>query len=139
MALRRDVQEQNQASRDEIERHAVAFRSQPMDFPWLLEELHGRGLDPLDGILADLSEVPEQDGQYISGHWLSVGRQFYRFAGTLRRGTRAQFQMEKWEHVSPKVSAHEPGTGKTFAWLALEVLDELRSQPNTSLERTRER
>ena len=139
MALRRNVQEQNQATRDEIAKHSRAFRSQPMDFPWLLSELHERGLDPLSGILAELSEIPEQGGQYISGHWLSDDRRFYHFAGTLTRGTRAQFQMEQWEHVSPEVSAHEPGTGKTFAYLALEVLEELRSRPNTSLERTRER
>ena len=138
MALRRNVQEQNRASRDTIARHAHAFRSQPMDFPWLLSELHERGLDPLGGILAELNETPEQDGQFISGHWLGADRRFFRFAGTLTWGTRAQFQMEVWEPVTPKVSAHEPGTGKTFAFLALEVLDEVHSRPNTSLERTRE-
>ena len=139
MALRRNVQEQNQVTRDEIAKCAGAFRSQPMNFPWLLSELHDRGLDPLSGILAELSDIPEQDGQYFSGHWLSGDRRFYRFSGTLSRGTRAQFQMEQWEHVLPKVGGHEPGTGKTFAYLALEVLDELRSRPNTSLERTREK
>jgi hypothetical protein len=109
-----------------------------MDFPWLLSELHERGLDPLGGILAELNETPEQDGQFLSGHWLSADRRFFHFAGTLTWGTRAQFQMEVWEPVTPKVSAHEPGTGKTFAFLALEVLDEVHSRPNTSLERTRE-
>lgn len=125
MPGRRSVQEQNQANRDEIVRRATAFRSRPMDFPWLLRALHERGLDPLSGILAELGEIPEQEGQFISGHWLNADRQFFRFAGTLTRGTRANFQMEQWEHVSPTVSAHERGTGKTFAYLALEVLDEL--------------
>ena len=138
MALRQNVQEQNQASREEISRHARAFRSQPMDFPWLVSELHERGLDPLSGILAALKEIPEQEGQYYSGYWLSAEKRFFRFAGTLTRGMRAQFHMEQWEPASPAVSAHEPGTGKTFGYLALEVLAELHSRPNTSLERTRE-
>ena len=138
MALRRNVQEQNQANRAEITKCAQAFRFQPMDFPWLLSELHDRGLDPLSGILAELSEIPEQGGQYYSGQWLTSDKRFFRFAGTLSRGTRAQFQMEEWVQVSPKIGAHERGTGKTFAYLALEVLSELHSRPNTSLERTRE-
>jgi hypothetical protein len=138
MALRRDVQEQNQASRAEISKHAQAFRTQPMDFAWLLSELHSRGLDPLTGILAEFSSIPEQGGQYITGHWVTQDHQFYRFSGMLAYRTRAIFELEEWEQVSPKVSAHERGTGKTFAFLALEVLAEMHSRPNNLFERTRE-
>ena len=109
-----------------------------MNFAWLLSELHSRGLDPLTGILAEFSSIPEQGGESISGHWVTQNHQFYRFSGTLAYRTRAMFEMEEWKKVSPKVSAHERGTGKTFAFLALEVLAEMRSRPNTSFERTRE-
>jgi hypothetical protein len=138
MALRLDVQEQNQADRNRIAKYARAFRLQPMDFPWLLTELHARNLDPLTGILADLKETLEQDGSFLSGHWVSADRRFFRFEGTLHRGTRSIFSLELWEQVAPVVSEHERGTGKTFAFLALEVLAEIDSWPNKSLERTRE-
>jgi hypothetical protein len=138
MALRLDVQEQNSAVRVQIAKHARAFRLQPMDFPWLLSELHARGLDPLDGILADLRETPEQDGTLLSGYWVSDDRRFFRFEGTLVRSSRTLFRLEAWDQISPTVSEHERGTGKTFAFLALEVLDEVNSRPNKSLERTRE-
>ena len=138
MALRLDVQQQNQAARDQISRHARAFRLRPMDFPWLLSELHARSLDPLSGILAALEDTPEQDGSFLSGHWVSDDRRFFRFEGTLNRDSRSLFSLKVWEQVSPVVSEHDRGTGKTFAFLALEVLSEMNSRPNKSLERTRE-
>jgi hypothetical protein len=138
MALRRDVQEQNQATRDLIAKTALSFRSMPMDLPWLLSELQSRGFDPLSGILAALYDTPEQGGTLYNGQWVTSDRQFFRFKGSLTYGTRADFHIEEWEKLTPKVSAHERGTGKTFAFLALEVLEQLSPRPNISLERTRE-
>jgi hypothetical protein len=126
-------------TREEIADLARRFRKQPFDFPQVFTELIARKIDVVSGILAKLEVVPEQEGDFLFGYWLSGDRTFIHFALQLNRNDPGLIHVEAWE-VRPelKASAHERGTGKNFAFLALEVLDDMNLRSNTSLERTRD-
>jgi len=128
MAIRLDVQQQNSATRDQIARAAQTFRNDMLSsYPWLLNELLSRSLDPLTGILAKLERIPEQEGELFEGYWLSEDKRFFRFEVMVSRSQAVTANVELWQDASESVlvSAHQPGTGKSFGWLALDVLREL--------------
>jgi hypothetical protein len=127
MALKQNVQQQNRTSRLEIATTAQTFRSNPLQFPWLMVELQRRDLDLAKGILALVQTVPEQSGNLMSGIWLTPQRQFYRFEILVSRTPGASDIVEAWEDVTvtTEVNAHQRGTGHTFGWLAIEVLNEM--------------
>ena len=62
------------------------------------------------------------------GLWLTESQQFWEFAVVVSSGAHAKATVERYENVTPSVviSAHQPGTGKSFGFLALEVLNEAR-------------
>jgi hypothetical protein len=123
---RRNVQQQNEETQSRIRRVASSFIADPLRFHWLIETLTERSLSPQDGVLVELKQLPDQAGDVQSGLWLSRERRFYKFAVLLPR-TDAPIEIEEWGEVTAEmpVSAHQPGTGRTFAFAALEVLDEL--------------
>lgn len=131
MALRRDVQQQNAVSRAEITRVARLFRDDMhFSYPWLLAELQSRSLDPTKGILAKIEHIPEQAGEYASGYWLSASARFFRFEILIPRAPGVSTEVELWRDDTDRVvvNAHQTGTGKSFGWLALEVLRELNGE-----------
>ena len=118
MALRRNVQEQNAATREEIADLAWRFRRQPFDFAPIFVELSARKIDLLSGILAKLEVVQEQEGDFLSGYWVMADRSFVYFELQLDRTDSGSIEVEAWE-VQPEhqPSAHERGIGKNFACL----------------------
>jgi len=127
MALKQDVQQQNEATRARIARTAHSFRTDPLSQPWLLAELQERLLDPVTGILAELTFIPDQGGELASGVWLTPGRRFFRFQALLSHHPTISSSIEVWEDVTAKTEVNEQrrGIGKSFGWLAIEVLGEL--------------
>lgn len=95
--------------------------------PWLLVELQERRIDPMAGILAELRLAPDQGGEHASGVWLTPDRRFFRFEALLSHHPAMSGAIETWEDVTAtiEVNEHCRGTGKSFGWLAIEVLDEL--------------
>ena len=130
MAIRRNVQEQNDETRREIQRTAKAFRADTFRYAWLLSELVERGLHPTTGILAQLKCISEQQGDCYEGYWLSEDRKFYRFEVLVTRGPRVSSETEAWRDVTAEIvsKARQPGTGKSFGFIALEVLDNADSE-----------
>jgi hypothetical protein len=126
LAIRRNVQEQNDVTRQTIRRTAEAFHRDMLRYPWLLSELTERGLDPTKGILAQLKYLPDQAGDLYTGYWLSEDRRFYRFEVLVAREPRLSVKVEQWRDATPDliVKARQLGTGKSFGFIALEVLDE---------------
>lgn len=74
-----------------------------------------------------LTQIPEQGGDEFNGHWLTTDRRFFRFRVTQPRSNEAPIVIETWEDVTDpiEISAHQPGTGKAFGWLALDILKEI--------------
>ena len=116
---KRNVQQQNEQVRGEIVRAANS------QIPWLPQILLKHQLDPKSGILVALAQVPDQEGEWFSGLWLSTSEQFWRFEVVIARETNAILAIEQFANVSPEtpISFHQPGTGKTFGAIAIETLE----------------
>jgi hypothetical protein len=133
---RLNVQEQNSEARAVIAEIAWRFRRDPSDFPYLLAELNAKGIDPLSGMLAELKVIPEQGGNYVYGCWVTSDGEFIDFEMQLDYADPLGRTVEAWgARAQQEPNAHVPGTGKNFAYLALDVLQELHSQSNNSLQR----
>jgi len=123
---RRNVQEQNAETKARIRAVAALFKEDPLRVAWLFDLLQAQSVSA-EGILVSLADVPEQSGQQYYGMWLTLERQFFRFSVVISRDT-GEFELEEWRDVTAEtiVNEHVPGTGKSFGFLALEVLRELQ-------------
>ena len=106
---------------------AREFRAEPLHFGWLIDALQTASLDVREGILVQLNQIPEQDCEEFEGYWLTTDRRFFEFRVSAPRADGAPNVVERWEDVtaSTRINAHQPGTGKSFGWLALDVLEEI--------------
>jgi len=122
---RRNVQEQNEDTRTRIRATSSSFEEQPLRFSWLIELLQARLISPRDGILIELSHVPEQGGELYEGLWLTRQERFFQFSVLVPR-TGGEPDVELWRDTTSEitVAACQPGTGKSLGLLALEVLRE---------------
>ena len=114
------VAAQNAATRSEIERTAANMAA----YPWLDAVLRTRALDLSMGLLVRLHSVPEQGGESFLGLWLDLSRNFWQFDVIVPYDGGA-VTVELFENVtgSTIVSAHQRGTGKSFGYLAIQVLE----------------
>lgn len=128
MSQRLGVQQQNAKAKAEIQRTAAAFEHGSPALAWLGGVISSRGLNPKAGVLVRLSEIPEQEGNLFSGVWLTRSQEFWEFAVVVSRNTNVVLEVERFENATPSVavSEHQPGTGKSFGFLALEVLNHAR-------------
>lgn len=124
MSLQRNVQRQNAVTLAAIHETATEFRSRSRRLAWLRGLLESRGIDPDGGMLVDVHETPEQQGQYFQGMWLTAARQFWAFEATVTRDYCSILEVETFDDRTAEtvVSAHVPGTGHSFGYLALEAL-----------------
>jgi hypothetical protein len=113
-----NVQQQNEATRNEIRRCALLFKNRPDNFWWLSAELTHRGLGPEAGILVDFGHTPDD---WYGGCWLSRDRRFYRFEILIDASDRPpKPKVEQWFDATEEteVTAHRRGTGKSFGFIA---------------------
>lgn len=124
MSVQRSVQRQKAATLAGIRDAATEFRSGARRLAWLRGLLESRGMDPDRGILVSVCETTEQQGQYFRGTWLTATRQFWTFEATVARDYRAILEVEAFDDRTTEtaISAHIPGTGQSFGYLALEAL-----------------
>ena len=127
MARRLSVQRQNEETKSAIRRVASLFASKPSSLAWLERLLQSHNLDPESGFLARLSETPEQDGNLFSGIWLTRSHEFWEFRAMVSRATGEVLDVECFDNITPSVnvSAHVQATGKSFGYLAFQVLQEM--------------
>ena len=126
MSRQQSVQQQNAATKAEIQRLAARFAGDPQGFSWLCAVLVSNGLDPNAGLLVRLSGLADQEGHLMSGLWLTQTQEFWEFALLLSRSTGELLGVEQFANVtrSVAVSAHARGSGRSFGFLACEVLGE---------------
>lgn len=91
-----------------------------------------RGYDAGAGILVEHRSVPDQGCWVHYGMWLTNSGAFLKFVAEEAFGPRllegsGQLEHFELEDVSEDVStsAHLPGTGRSFGWLALDALRQL--------------
>jgi hypothetical protein len=125
MASRRhSVQHQNLETREKILRVAREFRRDPSQFPGVIHTLHAHSLDPRKGILIECKDFFDQHGRCYEGCWLTRDREFFRFSVLVPFDGIDPPVVEEWREVTAEtdINQHVPGTGKSFGWLALDVL-----------------
>ncbi|MES3004424.1 MAG: hypothetical protein V4787_27280 [Pseudomonadota bacterium] len=125
MSKQLSVQGQNDRTRARIAQLAAWFAQPRRPVAWLPELLENRGLSSSEGILVEFSEIPEQNGSFCKGIWLSDSRRFWHFEIVVPRGGPSAVSVEVFRDVTSEISvdAHIPGIGKSFGFLAIEVLE----------------
>jgi hypothetical protein len=126
MSLQRSVSRQNAETLAEIRRTAEDFATGTAVALWLHGVLQSHGLNAQEGILVRLNPLPEQGGTLYKGLWLSKGQEFWEFSVLVPTGSKRFAEVESFVNVTQAVavSAHVPGTGKSFGYLAHEILRE---------------
>jgi hypothetical protein len=123
MSIQRSVAKQNEATLAEIQRVAGLLSSGNALVRWLPGLLAQQGLSSSGGLLVVLNSVPEQEGEQFFGTWLTSGREFWEFAVVVSRENNAILEVDHFRNITRStVSAHVPGTGKSFGYLALQAL-----------------
>ncbi|MCB4364331.1 hypothetical protein KIH07_11340 [Hydrogenophaga taeniospiralis] len=124
MPLQRNVAQQNAETEAKVRQAAEMFASHPTRLAWLNAILLSHGLVPNSGILARLSEVPEQEGNLFSGVWLSQAEEFWEFEVVVSRESGELLSTERFENTTNTVSVNQAlrGRGKSFGRIAIEVL-----------------
>ena len=132
MGRQRNVQVQVTERSAEILQTARSFADFPERFEWLRALLATYGFDADAGILAELRSVPDQGCWVHYGTWLTSSGSFLKFVADEKFGERlldgsGLLERSELEDVTEKVptTAHAPGTGKSFGWLALDAMREL--------------
>lgn len=136
----KNVQQQNELTFLEMKQEADSFRNKPDLFPWLIELLAKQSLTETEGLLVSCSSVPEQGGNQWMGTWLTTDKHFYEFDVMANYSTGKLLEVDSWEQVHPLVSEHCKGTGKSFGYLALELLaeyDKVNKALNMEAQNTR--
>jgi hypothetical protein len=121
----RNLFQQNEATLAEIER-ASALATQEPCARWLLHVLGNQEMSAREGILVRLKSTPDQAADVYHGLWLTKDRRFKEFAVAVSRVSDS-VEIERFQDITDDVvvSKHVPGTGKTFGYIALEVLAKL--------------
>lgn len=120
----KNVQQQNRLTYLEMEPEAESFRARPEIYPWLVATLSKHSLQPFDGLLVSCSSVPDQEGNQWIGVWLTSNQRFFEFEVMADRVSGELLEIDAWKETNPWVSAHRRGAGKTFGYLALQLLSE---------------
>lgn len=94
---------------------------------WLPEFLARYNDSVENGVLILLSNIPDQLGTLWYGTWLTQQKEFFEFVVATTADERKIIEVESWNQVYPEVSENKEGFGKTPAYIAIEVLSELKS------------
>ncbi|WP_428242712.1 hypothetical protein [Gynuella sp.] len=120
----KNIQQQNELMYLEIKELAESFRNHQEGYPWLLTLLSKYSLHPNDGLLVSCASVPGQGGNQWMGTWLTCDRRFVDFDVMADYKTGILLEVGGWDEYSPVISEHCKGTGKSFGYLALQLLTE---------------
>ena len=106
---------------------ALWARREMLASAWLLRLLKDMGQDSANGIVVALQEAPDQGGIFYGGTWLNASREFWAFEVMVSDCRQNVLEVERMDNVTSEVvvTAHGKGTGKSFGWLAIEVLADI--------------
>jgi hypothetical protein len=122
---RLSIQQQNQQARTRMRAISSQFKTDSAAFGWLLDILESKSEPSQLGVLVSLKRTPDKGGNICDGIWLSAERRFVEFSVLLPYSDGPP-ELEFWDDVTDFVivNEHQPGTGKSFGFLALEILDD---------------
>jgi len=126
MTYQQNVQRQNALESADILSAALRFIQGDRRLLWLSAALRTKGEADAAGLLVAFRAEPDQGGgDWVKGTWLTKERRFWEFEAVVPRQDGDSVAIERFEDVTDNilVSAHVPGTGKSFGHLALDILD----------------
>jgi hypothetical protein len=93
----------------------------------VIHTLHCHSLGPGQGILVECKDFFDQTGHCYEGCWLTHDREFFRFSVLIPFDSADPPVVEEWREVTneTEISPNLTGAGKSFGWLALDVLNQL--------------
>jgi len=129
MAKQLDVQQQAAQVLAQINQATSVGAAMPR---WLRLLLQAHDLSPRGGILVRHGEWTEQEGNLHTGLWLTDSKEFWDFAVMVSREGEQTLEMEAFKSITAGLPVSEslPGTGPSFAHLALQVLKSIRAAPS---------
>ncbi|WP_154724489.1 hypothetical protein [Thiothrix nivea] len=129
MSIQKNTDKQNGTLSKEIKDCALFTLFSGAAPQWLIDLITSNGFSFDSGILIRLTSIPEQEGDYFSGLWLTNSHEFWQFSVIVNRTDKTLIGVDSFNNITSTVviSAHTKGTGKSFGYLAIEVLDELFS------------
>lgn len=125
MTRQLNVRQQNALTTEDILNAATLFQRADPLVSWLEAALQARNESSDGGLLVAFTSLPDQGGgDWVSGTWLASSKRFWKFEAVVPPRADGQVDIECLEDVTDSVlvSAHVSGTGKSFGFLALEVL-----------------
>lgn len=125
MAVQRNVAAQNAETLSAV-RHAAGLLGKG-SIRWLPCILRSHNLNPNLGVLVRLVSVTEQEGDSYGCIWLTSSGQFWEIEVMISRENGEVVEVECVKDISAEVivSSHLPGIGKSFGFLAHQVLNEV--------------
>ncbi|MBC9071762.1 hypothetical protein IAI53_07260 [Thauera sp. CAU 1555] len=125
MSVQRNVAEQNAETLSEI-RHAGGLMAEGA-IQWLPNILRSHNIEPSLGVLVRVASVTEQEGESYGCVWLTSSGQFWKIDAMISRENGEVIELESVDDISADivVSSHLRGTGKSFGFLAHQVLREV--------------
>ncbi len=112
-----------------IQSTALWARREMSASAWLPQLLKDMGQEPANGILVELHEVLDQGGIFYGGTWLNTAREFWAFEVMVSNCRQKLLAVERMDNITSEVviTAHGKGRGKSFGWLAIEVLCDIKA------------
>jgi hypothetical protein len=86
-----------------------------------LDILAKKDIDINTAILVAVSYIPKQDVNLWLAFWLSYDKRFFDIMASYK--THKLFEVDAFGEAFPEISEHCKGTGKSSAYLALELLE----------------
>ena len=127
---RKNVQEQNAITKDEIYSFAQEFRENNRFPKALLECFKDYGINIDTAILTWHDRMPFGGPTWAyRGNWLTEDYQFYSYEIYLDPKDKFVTEIEEFKNITSDVEVNErkAGIGKTGGWLSIEVLNEINS------------
>jgi len=123
----KNVQQQNQLEYLKMKEIAEILRSNPNNYPWLINVLAKHNLNFDNGIVISLTSIPEQFGNQWLATWLTFDKKFYDIDIMADYKTNKLIEIDEFNEIFPKISSHCKGIGKSSGYLALELLESFKT------------
>lgn len=126
----KNVQEQNAMDKHQIMECARDFRNNKCLPNALIDYFEEQGVDTNLSVLLWHDRMP-CGGMTVPyrGEWLTPDFKFYSYEIFLDKSDSFVSDVDEWKDITEQVeiNEHKPGTGKTYGFMCIEVLNEINS------------
>jgi len=113
----------------EIENCALRYLKLKNMYTWLDDLLSKNNTKPENGIMIFNALIIDRGPkEHYLGCWLNKSRRFYQYEVQVDPSTQELLKIEAWRDITSdtRIEIEDGGEGKSFGFLALEVLDAMK-------------